>query len=192
MPWIVLGTDNQVISASTDNNPVSNAIEVPMPIAVQAVGNPTSWIYANVEEVTTVETFSGLATVTSDVPILSTAPLSLSQAQINQKELLQQYYLNAANAPVTDSNGIVWDGGKESGSTIYLVCQMATQLGLSEITLYDAFNEPHTVSISEGMNIAAIIGAAYQVVYQKWQWVKSQIYSASATVDSVLSLTWPS
>ncbi len=190
MPWITVNSSNQVLSAGTDNNPPSGAITVPMALAIQAVGNPSAWVYGTTEETQTVPGPDGTSvTQTVEVPTLTAAPPTLGTAQTQQVEILRQAFVNASNAPVTDASGNVWDGGESSGSSIFLACQMATQAGVANVTLYDARNVGHTMTVAEGMTVAATIGTAYQTAYQQWQTLRAQVLAAT-TVAAVQAVIW--
>ncbi len=184
MPWIIINSNNQVLSAGTDNHTPSGAINVPMELAMQAVANPSKWIYVSVKETQTVLGPNvESVTQTVNVPTLTASPLSIDTAQTQQINLLRQNFVNESNAPVTDTNGNVWDGGESSGSMIYLACQMASLGGLSGITLYDHYNVAHPMTIAEGMTVAATIGAAYQTAYQKWQSSRAQVLADTTIAD---------
>lgn len=114
----------------------------------------------------------------------------LQAAQTIQKAQIKQSFLSAANAPVTDSNGITWEGGMASGNSIFLGCQLAQQAGAASITLYDAAKAPHTMTIAEGMRVASLIGAAYQAALGKKNSLYAQI-EAATTVAEVQAILWP-
>ena len=113
----------------------------------------------------------------------------LQQAKTTQRALIKSSFLAASTANVTDSRGIVWEGGMQSGNSIFLGCQLAQQAGQSTITLYDASKAPHSMTIAEGMGVAALIGAAYQGALAK----KNTLYAnidAATSVSEVLSVAW--
>lgn len=114
----------------------------------------------------------------------------LQQAQTAQRALIKQSFTAAANANVTDSNGITWEGGMASGNSIFLACQLAQQTNQSNITLYDVAKTPHSMTIAEGLAVAALIGEAYQ----KALGTKNSQYAnidAASTVSAVQKVTWP-
>jgi len=115
---------------------------------------------------------------------------SLSAAQTAQRALIKSSFLAASTANVTDSNGIVWEGGMQSGNSIFLACQLAQQAKQTTITLYDASKAPHSMTISEGMGVAALIGAAYQTALATKNSLYAQI-NAATTVAAVQAVVWP-
>ena len=120
-----------------------------------------------------------------------TQPLSvqLSSTKTAQRAIIKSSFIAASTANVTDSNGIVWEGGMQSGNSIFLGCQLAQQAGQSTITLYDANKAPHSMTIAEGMGVAALIGTAYQEALAK----KNTLYAnidAADSVSEVQSVTW--
>jgi len=132
------------------------------------------------------------------VPNMSTTPPTvvsapsaqlLAQAQAAQRALIKSSFITASTANVTDSNGIIWEGGMQSGNSIFLGCQLAQQAGQTTITLYDASKAPHSMTIAEGMGVAALIGTAYQEALAK----KNTLYAnidAAKSVSEVQSVTW--
>jgi len=116
-------------------------------------------------------------------------PPTLQQAQTAQRALIKSSFITASTANVTDSNGIVWEGGIQSGNSIFLGCQLAQQAGQSTITLYDANKAPHSMTIAEGMGAAALIGAAYQEALAKKNTLYANIDAANS-VSAVQSVTW--
>jgi len=113
----------------------------------------------------------------------------LQQAQTAQRALIKSSFIATSTANVTDSNGIVWEGGMQSGNSIFLGCQLAQQAGQSTITLYDANKAPHNMTIAEGMGVAALIGAAYQEALAKKNTLYANIDAANS-VSEVQAVTW--
>jgi len=114
----------------------------------------------------------------------------LQQAKTTQRALIKSSFLAASTANVTDSNGIVWEGGVQSGNSIFLGCQLAHQAGQTTITLYDASKAPHSMTIAEGMRVAALIGTAYQQALATKNSLYAQI-NAATTVAAVQAVVWP-
>ncbi len=111
----------------------------------------------------------------------------LQQAQRAQKAIIKSAFIAASTANVTDSNGIVWEGGFDSGNSIFLACQLAQHGGFSSLTLYDADKNPHTMTVAEGMSVAALIGTEYQVALMKKNTLYGQI-NAAQTIAAVQSV----
>jgi len=114
----------------------------------------------------------------------------LQQAKTTQRALIKSSFIAASTANVTDSNGIVWEGGMQSGNSIFLGCQLAQQAGQSTITLYDASKAPHSMTIAEGMGVAALIGGEYQTALATKNGLYAQI-DAAGTVAAVQAVVWP-
>ena len=128
--------------------------------------------------------------LTQTNPHAPTAAELLAQAQAAQKAIIKTSFVAAANANVTDSNGITWEGGFSSGNSIFLACQLAQQSNETSITLYDAAKAAHSMTIAEGMAVAKLIGDAYQ----KALGTKNSQYAsidAANTVSAVQKITWP-
>lgn len=127
------------------------------------------------------------------VVVASSAAL-LAQAKDDQKAIIADSYQAAANAPITDSKGIIWQGGKPSAQAIYLACQLGQQLGASSVTLYDSSNTGHSMTIADGLAVAALIGSAFQTAYQTNQARKNAIDAVKDTtaagIAAVQAITW--
>ena len=115
--------------------------------------------------------------------------VQLQTAQTQQRALIKQSFTAAANANVTDSAGNVWEGGMASGNSIFLACQLAQQVGQTSITLFDASKAPHSMTVAEGMAVAALIGVAYQKALGTKNSLYAQI-NAATTVSAVQSVLW--
>jgi len=123
-------------------------------------------------------------------PPAPTSAQLLAQAQAAQRALIKSSFIAASTANVTDSNGIGWEGGIQSGNSIFLGCQLAQQEGQTTITLYDASKAPHSMTIAEGMGVAALIGGAYQRALATKNSLYAQV-SGADTVAAVQAVVWP-
>lgn len=112
-------------------------------------------------------------------------------AQLNQ---IKRGFYEAVNADVTDSNGVAWNGGWDSGQKLFLACQLAQQNGATTVDLWDKSNTKHSLSIADGMKVAAAVGAPYQAAFAKLQDLKAQIAavttSTKSPITTVQSITW--
>ena len=134
------------------------------------------------------ETWQTLEVVGGVIQAIPTAT-RLASVQTQQRALIKQSFTATANANVTDSSGNVWEGGMASGNSIFLACQLAQHAGATSITLYDAAKNPHSMTIAEGMAVAALIGQAYQVALGTKNSLYAQI-TAAQTVSAVQAVTW--
>ncbi len=116
--------------------------------------------------------------------------VQLGIAKAAQSALIKSAFLTASTANVTDANGIAWEGGMASGNSIFLGCQLAQQMGQTSITLFDAAKAPHSMTIAEGMSVAALIGSAYQTALGQKNALYAQI-DAATTVSAVQTVVWP-
>lgn len=142
-----------------------------LPCTQEQYANPQAWQVVNGE------------IVAADNSVL------IAMAKSSQTAKIRSSYESASTAPVTDTNKITWSGGQSSGTAIYLACQMAQQSGATDVTLWDASNTAHTMTIAEGLTVAATIGAAYQAAFQKWQTLRAQV-EAATSVAEVEAITW--
>lgn len=123
-------------------------------------------------------------------PVLTDPPApTADQVKISQLGIIATDFQLAANANVTDSSGGVWTGGESSALSIYGAVQLAQAGGATTVTLFDASNAPHSLTIAQGTAVAAAIGAAYQTAFAKYQGLKVQIANAT-TVEAVQAINW--
>jgi hypothetical protein len=113
----------------------------------------------------------------------------LPGAKSAQLATLAADFAAASVANVTDDNGVTWSGGMSSALSIYGAVQLAAVGSAASVTLFDAGNLPHAVTIEQGTAVAAAIGAAYQTVFAKYQGYKVAV-AAATTVAEVQEITW--
>ncbi|MBA4709595.1 XkdW family protein [Aquitalea aquatica] len=113
----------------------------------------------------------------------------LSTARATQLSALAAAFATASTADVTDSAGLTWTGGFDSAQKIYGAAQLAQAAGAASVTIFDASNAGHSLTIAQATAAAAAVGAAYQAVFAKYQGLKVQIASAT-TIKAVQAITW--
>lgn len=134
---------------------------------------------------------------TTDEGVLVTKAEQEAEAVLNQlntaKEAKRNAIRSAFNAasqlPVTLADGSVWNGGMDSALAIDGAVRMAENAGLTDLTLYDANNTAHAVSITDGKLIAAGVGAVYQSVFANKQ-AKMVAIEAAATLEEIEAVVW--
>lgn len=114
---------------------------------------------------------------------------SLDEAKTVQLASLATSFQAAVAAPVTDSNGIVWDGGQDSALALDGAIRIASAAGLTTVTLYDANNTGHSLDVAAATAVVVSIGSAYQTMFATYQALKSQIAAASS-VEDVQAVVW--
>ena len=168
----------QEVTTYSGDPPAPTTTEETLPL-------PANCIPCTQTQADTWQTLEYVAGILQDIP----AAAQLQAAQTSQRALVKQSFTAAANANVTDSAGNVWEGGMASGNSIFLACQLAQHAGATSITLYDAAKNPHSMTIAEGMGVAALIGQAYQVALGTKNSLNAQI-AAAQTVSAVQAVTW--
>lgn len=98
--------------------------------------------------------------------------IDIANAQIST---LQASFASAAIAPVTDSNGVQWNGGEHSASSIDGAVRLAQNTSASTVDLWDYANTKHNLSISAGQAVVDAVAGAYQSAFQKWQGLRAQV-----------------
>jgi hypothetical protein len=163
---------------TTTGKTTTTSVEVPKPL-------PKNCIACTQAQAETWQTLEVVDGVIQAIP----ATALLSTAQLKQRLTIKQSFLQASTANVTDSSGVIWEGGMASGNSIFPGCQLAQQAGAASITLYDAAKAPHSMTVAEGMGVAALIGAAYQTALGKKNTLYASI-AAAKTVSAVQKIVW--
>lgn len=107
--------------------------------------------------------------------LTQTNPHAVADAAAQQIGALQEAFAAAATAPVTDSNGIEWNGGEHSASSIDGAVRLAQNTSASTVDLWDYANTKHSLSISAGQAVVDAVAGAYQAAFQKYQGLRSQV-----------------
>lgn len=116
-------------------------------------------------------------------------PLTLDQAKAVQLANVAAAFAAASTLPVTDGAGLTWSGGFDSAQKIYGAAQLAQAGGATSLTIYDASNIGHSLTIAQATEVAAEVGVAYQTAFAKYQGLKVAI-AAATTVAAVQAITW--
>ena len=179
---VIIGPGSQAatqeVTTFSGNPPVQTTTTQPLPLPANCI--PCTQTQA--------ETWQTLEVVGGVIQAIPTAT-RLASVQTQQRALIKQSFTASENANVTDSAGNVWEGGMASGNSIFLACQLAQHAGATSITLYDAAKNPHSMTIAEGMDVAALIGQAYQVALG----TKNSLYgeiNAATTIATVQGVDW--
>ncbi len=91
--------------------------------------------------------------------------------------------------PVTDINGIVWNGGVSSASSIYMAIIAAENSNIKVIGLFDINNKEHLVSVGDAKYVSAQIMSQYSQILSRKQYFYSVIDSISENdADSITAL----
>ncbi|MEW4983057.1 MAG: hypothetical protein AB1Y26_07480 [Cycloclasticus sp.] len=71
--------------------------------------------------------------------------------------------------PVTDANSDVWSGGFDSALKIDAAKRMAEMAGLTAVSIFDAANVEHALSLAEADVVILTLGADYQTKFAQKQ-----------------------
>lgn len=121
-----------------------------------------------------------------------TAPavtVQLADAKTTQLAAIESAFYFAASANVTDEAGNTWNGGFDSAQKIYGAAQLAQAGGTTSVTIFDAGNVGHELTIAEATAVAVTVGAAYQSAFAKYQGLKVKI-AAATTMAEMLAIVW--
>ena len=88
-------------------------------------------------------------------PIPSDAYL-LEQAKVIKKHQIRSGYDYYLSLPF-GVNGILWDAGFDSASRLNDAVELATFLGLTEVTFYDSANASHAFTLLDAKGVSATI-----------------------------------
>ena len=84
---------------------------------------------------------------------------------------------------------VTWNGGFESIGKINGAIQLAQALGQTTVTLYDAANTPHDLSVADAQSVVIELGKKYQSDFAKKQSLYAQI-DAAATEQEIDAIVW--
>lgn len=113
----------------------------------------------------------------------------LAQVKSAQLATIATDFQAASSTSVTDSTGNSWTGGFDSAQAIYGAAQLAQAGGAATVTIFDASNIGHALTIAEATAVAAAVGSAYQTAFAKYQALKVAI-AAATTVAEAQAITW--
>lgn len=106
-----------------------------------------------------------------------------------KKKQIRDIFTKVSMAPVTDSNGVVWNGGFDSAVKLDAAKRLAETAGLTNVVFFDVSNEAHTLLIDEASTVVLTVANAYQTVLAQKQSLLLQITNAT-TIEDVDSLNW--
>jgi hypothetical protein len=96
--------------------------------------------------------------------------LSIFLKNIKQlKSINESSFAKLSNAPYTDSNSIVWNGGQSSCSSLNNAAFSAQYLGKTNLTVYDLANQPHVLTVEQVFQLSANINDIIQSLMIEYQ-----------------------
>ena len=96
------------------------------------------------------------------------AEKAFADQKLADEKATRDLYEIESEAPV-EALGHVWNGGQDSASYIQGAVGLAQALGEESVTITDIDNVSHTVSFSDAMTIAALIGVQFRTAFFKKQ-----------------------
>ncbi len=111
-----------------------------------------------------------------------------------QKGIIKKAANVLFNQPVTDAAGRTWNGGKDSGSSIYFKVITSQHNKFPTCKLYDINNDPYTVTIDDGLYIASLISDEYTKILDRKQDLYAAIDAIKDTseigINAVKNIVW--
>jgi hypothetical protein len=107
----------------------------------------------------------------------------LDALKIQSKENLREHFSVVYSESVVDSNAISWNGGIESATRIYSAIQLSELAGDSSITLFDASNQAHNLTLTEAKEVAVLINSDYSSKMAEKQSVMTAIENSTNIVE---------
>lgn len=105
-----------------------------------------------------------------------------------KKDQIRSESLIILNAPVTDTNGIVWNGGFDSALIIDGRVRIAQNASLTEVTIFDNDNLPHTLTLEEATSVVIQISAQYEAAFVRKQTAMAALDQIDLTLPSITDL----
>ena len=118
---------------------------------------------------------------TTNTVIPYAPPFNLTHAQALKKQQIRAAFTTAAALPVTDANGIIWDGGYDSALKLDAAKRMAELAALTNVTLFDSTNTAQTLTIAQANTVILAIGADYQTKFTTKQSLMAQVDALATT-----------
>lgn len=84
---------------------------------------------------------------------------------ISEADAIRKNFRETENQPVTDSNGITWNGGFQSAIRLDAAKRLAETAGQTTVTFYDVDNIGHSLSIADATSVVMQVAEAFQTKY---------------------------
>lgn len=114
---------------------------------------------------------------------------SFADAQEAKRTTIRERYALEAMANV-EVAGLVWDGGFDSAIKLDAAKRLAEAAGASDVTFFDADNDPHLLDFATAQTIVISVASAFQVALATKQALMRAV--SDAQTDSDLDqVEWP-
>lgn len=113
---------------------------------------------------------------------------TLEQLKDKKRQEIRHAYATAASQPVTDANGVTWNGGYESAMKLDAAIRLAELAGATDVTLYDITNAGHLLPLADAKAVVLVIGDYVQTQFAKKQQLMLDIDAAAdqASLDAIV------
>lgn len=85
----------------------------------------------------------------------------LQKAKIDRGNDIRSTFTLLENAPVTDVNGVTWQGGFLSAMKLDAALRLSENMGLTAVTFYDIDNDPHNFIKDDAVLVINTVAAKY-------------------------------
>jgi len=109
-------------------------------------------------------------------------------AQEVKRAQIRKDFVTASRQPITDDNKVKWNGGFDSALKIDGAKRLAESAGLTKVVLFDASNQPHTLTLAKAGSIAIKIGAMYQAMFTLKQSLIADVDALNPSASTQLDL----
>lgn len=108
------------------------------------------------------------------------------RALVDKKSKVREEAEATYKQPV-EVEGVLWNGGEKSASSILNAIELATYFTKTSLVLTDVTNKEHTKSIQDARNVAAHIGMDYQTKFLHKQARMRALDAVDLTASDALS-----
>lgn len=117
-------------------------------------------------------------------------PFDVAASLNTKRGEIRAAFNTAAILPVTDEGGTAWSGGYDSALKLDAAKRMAEMAGLAQVSLFDAANVEHVLSLSDAEVVILTVGADYQAKFSHKQALMTAVdtlpnTAAQSDVDAI-------
>lgn len=114
---------------------------------------------------------------------------SFADAQEAKRTIIRERYAQAATANI-EVAGLTWDGGFDSAIKLDAAKRLAEAAGASDVTFFDAANDPHVLDFVTAQTIVISVASAFQSALATKQALMRAVADAQSESDLNL-VEWP-
>jgi len=108
----------------------------------------------------------------------------LEIAKSSKRDEIRSWFKSVESSPVTDQNGITWNGGFDSALAIDGEVRIAELAGIDVANIYDINNDQHNMSLSDARMVAVAVASQWKTLFARKQ-LYMKLVDMAAEIDDV-------